>query len=145
MINIEPGSISVVEEMHELLRSELEKPDSLAEITNCVDNYPSFVAFGERRDLTGLIYTQALGGDMLHIHGLHVRESSRNMKIGSLLLIKTEDKARKIGFRTITLTNSMQYRGADKHSAVPFYERHGYSVNHLTFNNPPTYFMLKEL
>ena len=145
MISIEQGNASLAKDMSILLQTELTKPDSLEELRHVLDNYPSFVAFDEIRVLKGLLYTWATGRDVLHIHGLHVHKDLRNEEIGSLLLDKTEVTARNLGYRTITLTNSMHYQGVDKRSAVPFYKKHGYRVIHETFNFPPTYIMLKEL
>ena len=145
MILIELANVNQVEEMHGLLSAELVNPDSLNEIKHCVENYPSFVAYDRRQLIVGLSYSFGAGNDVLWLHGMHVHKDYRNVKIGSELLKHTENRARVLGYTTMMLSNSMQYQGVDKRSAVPFYDDHGYRQIFETFNSPPTYIMIKEL
>lgn len=145
MITIEPGSKAQAEDMHYLLRSELQTPDSLEEIAMCVERYPSYVALNQSRDMIGLSYTFGVGIDVLLLQTLHVHHATRSNKVGSWLLDATENEARLLGYNAMILTNSMLYEGVDKRSAVPFYNKHGYRELFSTFHHPATYLMVKEL
>lgn len=145
MISIEHANPYQVEEIHDLLTAQLDKPDSIKEIELCVQNYPGYVAYDERQLLVGLSYTFGVGSDVLLLHGLHVHSDYRDREIGSDLLKATEKRARTLGYSTIILTNSMLYQGVDKRSAVPFYENRGFRRIFETFNSPSTHLLLKEL
>ena len=145
MANIVPATIEHVPLMVRLWSEQVSGGDSINEVRHCIENYPGYVSLHDRRELTGLSYTFAVSKDTLLLHGLLVAFGHRGKSLGSELLKRTEHAARELGYATILLTNSMQYNGIDKQSALPFYSKRGYRLTHTTPSMPPTYIMTKDL
>lgn len=127
-----------------LFKSQDSEPDPRKEIELCVVNYPSFIA-RDGPKLVGVAYTFRIAKDILLLHSLLMDNEYRNKNIGSCLLAKIEMAAKDAGYRSIALTNSMQYKGLNKRLAVPFYEQNGYSVQHTSNSSLLTYLMIKAL
>ena len=127
-----------------LFKSQASESDSRKEIELCLMNYPSFIAKNGSK-VVGVAYSLGIAKDILLLHSLLVDNDYRNKTIGCSLLTKIETAAKVAGYSSIALTNSMQYKGLIKRSAVSFYEKNGYSVVHTSETKVPTYLLVKAL
>lgn len=127
-IKIIEARLSDLTAIEQLKISELTySPDPLEQTQTYLEQFPAFL--GQKDDEIGaFIYSRECSKDILELYNLLVKREWRGAGVGSRLVTRIESRAKELGYRAVILTNSQLYTGHEKRSAVPFYEKIGYSI-----------------
>ncbi|WP_350290438.1 GNAT family N-acetyltransferase [uncultured Croceitalea sp.] len=90
--------------------------------------YPALVVF-RGNELVGFAYTNRFAPDILELYNIFISPELRKKEIGSKLLIKLEEEAKK-KYKGIILVNSLLYKESDinKKYATTFYLKNEYRM-----------------